>query len=91
VGCMWIVDFFFLLSWPILGGLSCEVRFGYSGGFFGFKMEPTWSEIKHILHRHEEISEANRSTLQLVLVKMGELEQTMENLTLCIESLETKC
>jgi hypothetical protein len=94
VGCLWIVGIDFFLS-PVLtnsgSGLNCEVGFGYIGCLLGFKMDPTWREIKCILCRHEEIVESNNMALQQVSVKMGELEQTVSNLTLHIDDLETKC
>jgi hypothetical protein len=62
--------------------------FGYIGHLTGFDMDFSWREMRQIIRRPEEILEANRSTLQPLLVKIGELE---ESLTQRIESLENEC
>jgi hypothetical protein len=92
VECLWTVGIECFLASVLENsgsGVTCRVGLGYKGGLLSLKMEPSWSEIKHILRRHEEISEANHSTLHQLSVKMGNLEQTVSNLTQCIESLET--
>lgn len=59
-----------------------------SGLLFGHNMDPSWRELKQILHHHEEISEANRSALHQLSIKVGNLEQSF---TQSIESLESEC
>jgi hypothetical protein len=51
-------------------------------------MDLSWRELKQILRRHEEIFEANRSTLHQLSIKVGNMEQS---LTQRIESLEIEC
>lgn len=61
---------------------------GNRGFLLGLDMEPSWRELKQILRRSEEISEANCSALQQLMVKFGNLEQSF---TQRIERLETEC
>jgi hypothetical protein len=50
-------------------------------------MDISWRELRQILRCHEEISEANHSTLHQLSVKVRDLEQSF---TQRIESLETE-
>ena len=38
-------------------------------------MEPSWSEIKHILRRHEDIFEGSKSQIGEFVVKFNNMEQ----------------
>jgi hypothetical protein len=54
-------------------------------------MDPSWSDVKCILKRHEEMVEANSSGLQQVSGKLGDLDQTIAILVQCIDNLEMEC
>jgi hypothetical protein len=41
-------------------------------------MEPNWNDVKKIIHRHEEISQANNNALQHISTKMVGMEQAIE-------------
>jgi hypothetical protein len=51
-------------------------------------MDPSWSDIKCILHRHEETIEGNSVDLRQVTGKVGTLDQIVASLLQRIELLE---
>lgn len=65
----------------------------WSGSYrtlYNARMEPTWSDFKHILRRHEEITEAHSTALQQIMARNEDLELTVTNLTQHIENLEAE-
>jgi hypothetical protein len=83
------VEFHFLIVFYKYGIGDPSPRTGW-WGFSGCwllntEMDPNWSEIKRILRRHEEISQANNSALQLILIKLGEMDQAMVSLRNLLE------
>lgn len=72
--------------------------FGSSGCLYRIGMHPSWSEIKCILRRHEEMEEASREVLLQVLANLKDVEQTVVNLSNLvrtqaqwIDSLKIEC
>jgi hypothetical protein len=55
---------------------------------FGSVMDISGRELQQILRRHEEITEANHSSLQQFSAQVRDMEQSFSQR---IESLETEC
>jgi hypothetical protein len=86
------IEFHFLIVFykSGIGDPSPTGWWGFSGcWFFNTEMDPNWSKIKRILRRHEEISQANSSALQLISIKLGEMDQAMVSLRNLLE-IQTK-
>jgi hypothetical protein len=45
-------------------------------------MEPSWGDFKKVLRHHEEITQANSSTLHQLSSKFGDFEQALANLSI---------
>jgi hypothetical protein len=54
-------------------GVACWM-FGSSGCLYRIGMDPSWSEIKCILRRQEEMEEASREVLLQVLANLKDVE-----------------
>jgi hypothetical protein len=66
----------------------CWDKIGNSGSHHHLIMDPSWSDMKHILRRREEIVEGNRVNFRQVLVKISEIEQIVTTLLQCMDNLE---
>jgi hypothetical protein len=86
-------DCFFLTPILVISGswCGCGLWLISFGCLSHSKMDPSWSDMKHILCRHEEIGEANSLALQQVMTKMGELDQLLRVQIQCIDNLELEC
>jgi len=62
----WLSGFFgcsLTHGFVITRSVICELWNGNSGCLLCSRMDPSWSDLKHILHRHEEIFEGNSVVL----------------------------
>lgn len=76
-----VQDLFLASGFTKMGiGIACWI-FGSTVCLHRIRMDPSWSEIKCILQRHEEMAEASREALLQVSGNLKGVKQTVENLT----------